>query len=114
MKRATIFLSILLTTILLHSACTDSVLDPNPLSLYAPENVYVDEAGFRSLLTTMRQDLKSEFYNRHHWIFLQNIASDLAVPGNEPDWINLTPSGYAYPVLSMFVGVYENIKNTNV
>lgn len=114
MKRIINIFFISIFCLLLQTSCSDGVLDPNPLSFYAPENVYVDETGYRSLLTTMRQDVKREFYERHHWMFLQYIASDLAVPGNEPDWINLTPSGYTYPILPMFEDVYQHIKNTNV
>lgn len=40
------------------SACGDNFLDIKPLSIYTPENVYVDKAGFEGILINLRKGLR--------------------------------------------------------
>ena len=87
----------LLMTVL--SSCSEEWLDPKPLSFYAPENVYVDEAGFEALLITMSKDIKSEFYAERGPISNEHAMSDLGVPGAQANNVVkdfpqvLTPAG---------------------
>lgn len=114
MKRIINIFLISIPFFLIHTSCQEEWLEPKPLSFFAPENVYVDESGFRSLLTTMRLDLKRECYGNQSYFMLEFASSDLAVPGDQPDWSQLTPSGSSYKYLSMFTDIYGFIKNTNV
>jgi len=91
------------------------LLIPKPLSFFAPENVYVDEAGFESLLVTMRRDLKSETHDNMNYINAEWSYSDMAVAFTQPDYSEqLTPNVSAYyPYLTMFDQAFRNIRNAN-
>ena len=39
---------ILIITLLILNSCSKKWLEPEPLSFFTPENVFVDEAGFES------------------------------------------------------------------
>lgn len=98
------------------NSCTDNWLAPDPLSTLTPENVYVDEDGFESLLVTMRKNLKDEHYGFFSWSTAEYVSSDLAVGGYGPDFSFLTPTGTPerYPVDDMFGDIYEYLKDPNV
>jgi starch-binding outer membrane protein, SusD/RagB family len=96
-------------------SCNKDYLNPDPLSFYAPENVFVNKAGFQSALVTVRRDLKNEFYAERNPIVLDIDASDIAIDKYAPDWNSVTPSSGTYlPILPMFGRIYGYIKNTNV
>lgn len=111
----------LLVTIL--SSCSEEWLEPKPLSFYAPENVYIDEAGFEALMVTMRKDIKSEFYSERGPISNEHAMSDLGVPGAQSnnvvkDFVQvLTPAGdggsHNFPG-KLFNLAYNSIRNANV
>lgn len=102
---------ILATTI----SCSDDFLSPKPLSFFAPENVYVDEAGFESLLVTMRKSLKAEHYGYFCWSTAEFAPSDIAIAGYVPDFsVNTPTSSDRIPYGSMFNEIYRYIKNSNV
>lgn len=86
--------------ILFANSCTDPEwLDTKALSFYAPENVYVNEQGFESLLITMRKDIKSEHYHGRSPIVNEYAMSDIGVPGAQSNRVVkdfpsvLTPAG---------------------
>lgn len=115
MKR--IFNRTLILTLLLlvQLSCKKEWLEPKPLSFFAPENVYVDEAGFRALLVTMRKDLKNENTGAINFLINEYAASDLGVASVQLDFYNLTPNtDRYYKYLGMFNMVYSSIKNANV
>ncbi len=97
-------------------SCNEEWLEPDPLSFYTPENVYVDEEGFESLLVTMRENLKAEYYNLFAWSTAELVTSDLAVGGYGVDFTFLTPNGTPerYPVATMITQIYTFLKNPNV
>ncbi|WP_372933720.1 RagB/SusD family nutrient uptake outer membrane protein [Mariniphaga sediminis] len=96
-------------------SCSEEWLEPKPKSFFSPENVYVDKAGFESLLITMRKDLKREHTGNIHFISAEFAVSDLGSPWSQLDFYNLTPNtSRYYPFLSFFTDVYGFIKNTNV
>ncbi len=60
MKRIKILPLILTIFLLILMSCSDEWLKPDPLSFYAPENVFVDEAGFESGLVRCRKEMNAE------------------------------------------------------
>ncbi len=116
-----IFLGVVIAGI---SSCADSDwLSPRPLSFYAPENVYIDEAGFNALLISMRKDLRSEHYDGRSPIVNEHAVSDVGATLSLPSVVvkdfatRLTPSGDggAHDFLGkLFNLAYNSIKSTNV
>lgn len=115
MKRLLKISPVLFVLLLTQSACDRDWLKPEPLSFFSPENVFVDKAGFESLLITMRKDLKNENTGTMPNLTMEFAASDLASPWSQLDFYNLTPNtDQYYRFLSMFTQIYGTIKNTNV
>lgn len=114
MKRTITLLSTCFVLLFLLS-CKEDWLKPKPLSFFAPENVYVDKAGFESLLITMRKDLKSENTGPINFLINEFAASDLGVASVQLDFYKLTPNtDRYYKYLAMFSSAYASIKNANV
>lgn len=96
-------------------------MEPEPLSFFAPENVYVDRAGFESLLVTMRRTLADAEYTggRGSSLILAQWGETAA---GFPRWMinrdDLGPSGRGatdrYQQVSMSNEVYGYIKDANV
>ena len=108
------YISIVLVLLTLAS-CDNEWLKPEPLSFFSPENVFVDKAGFESLLITMRKDLKNENTGTMPNLVMEFAASDLASPWSQLDFYNLTPNtDQYYRFLAMFTQIYASIKNANV
>ena len=100
---------------LLTTSCSEDFLKPDPLSFFSPENVYVDKAGFESLILSMRKDMKAENYNYMNNISMDYTTSDLGSPWSQLDFYKLTPnSSQYYPFLDMYINTYSAIKNANV
>lgn len=96
-------------------ACSEDFLEPEPLSFFAPENVYVDKAGFESGLVTVRRDLKRDFYSDRSCLQLDHVTSDFGFGIGMFDYTVITPSSGTYmPILPLFERIYGFIKNTNV
>ena len=62
-------------------ACSESWLEPKPLSFYTPENAYVDAAGFYSALTTCERQMRHEFFGDAAPSITEMIQSDICVEG---------------------------------
>ncbi|HUX56464.1 MAG TPA: RagB/SusD family nutrient uptake outer membrane protein [Bacteroidales bacterium] len=114
---------ILTVLILLQISCSEDWLRPEPLSFYAPENVFVNEEGFQSLLVTMRLDVRTDgFYINFSTFENQYCLSDLGVPGpiNKAvikDFITqLTPAGDGNKenFQQLYDIAYKAIKTTNL
>jgi hypothetical protein len=121
MKRILHIYLILAALVLTQSSCNEEWLKPKPMSFFSPENVFVDKAGFESLLITMRKDLKTENTGTlSDGTIMPNLtmdfaASDLASPWSQLDFYNLTPNtDQYYRFLNMFTVIYSSIKNANV
>ncbi len=107
--------TVLLFTGLVLSSCSDSWLEPDPKSFFAPKNVYVNEAGFQAGLVTLRKNLNYDFAGNRNPISAEYSYSDIAVSGFQSDFRQNTPSNSQFlPILSFFTAVYEYIKNANV
>ncbi|HLR32339.1 MAG TPA: RagB/SusD family nutrient uptake outer membrane protein [Fodinibius sp.] len=108
-----IFIVILSTGFVI--SCGDDFLSPDPLSDYTPQNVYIDEEGFETILVRLRQELQRENTGNRHYLSTEFIASDLAVATFQADFTRNTPSNSQFfPFLDMFEEVYELIKDANV
>ncbi len=46
---------------LLMSSCSESWLDPKPLSFYTPENTYVDADGLYAAIVAAERNMRHEF-----------------------------------------------------
>lgn len=75
-KLYTILLSVLLLT-----NCSDSWLNPDPLSFYSPENTLIDKEGMLSTITSCDRLLREEFVGQHTPFLTAMIFSEQAVLG---------------------------------
>lgn len=57
MKFSIYKLWIVIGVMALQSSCSEDLLEPKPLSFFAPENVFDDESGYEASLVTMRKAL---------------------------------------------------------
>lgn len=103
-------------------ACQESWLEPKPLSIFVPENVYVDRAGMESLLLVLRRGLRDEFYGNKSGMCLEIASSDVGhLNGEQPVEIHnfnisLTPTsgGDASIIFAYWQNAYGQIRNANV
>lgn len=116
------FIGSALVIIGLQGCAGSDWLDPQPLSFYAPENVYIDAAGFEALLVTMRKNIKSEHYADRTTMVNEYAMSDLGVPGAQSNTVVkdfprvLTPAGDGNHNFHsrLFNGAYDYIRSANV
>lgn len=86
---------------LILTSCSEEWLEPEPRSFFAPENTFVDKAGFESLLLSSRKQLRHEYYGDNSAISTEYFLSDLAVnagpEANKPHNLELQilPTGVA-------------------
>ena len=96
-------------------SCSEDFLKPEPLSFFAPENIYVDKAGFEALLVNMRKSLTYEGTGNRNLMHHQWNTTEAACALVQLDFTQLTPNSDRY---SNYVGqindMYEYIKNANV
>jgi len=112
MKRLINFVAVALIIPASLVSCSDEFLQPEPLSFFAPENVYMDQAGFESLLATMRKNLLSEHNGQNNFMSHQFHASETGAPLLQMDFYNLTPNTDRYQQFvnqlnSMFIYVKD-------
>lgn len=63
------------------TACSDSWLDPKPLSIYTPENAFVDANGLYAGLIAAERNMRHEYTGEAAAIQTEMIQSDIAVEG---------------------------------
>jgi starch-binding outer membrane protein, SusD/RagB family len=85
-------------TIFMLSSCTDSWLEPKPLSFLSPENTFINQEGMESALVVCRKHLQYEYNTNNDLTWIAEYSlSDLAVAGMAGGMIDLTlemlPSG---------------------
>ncbi len=106
---------IFLALALLQISCSDDFLKPEPLSFYAPENVYVDKEGFEAGLITCKRRIKNELYGGWNNQQLEYAASDYGYGLGLTNWTIITPStGSYHAILPTFSNIYSYIKDANV
>jgi starch-binding outer membrane protein, SusD/RagB family len=119
MKRIKIVPLILTIFLLISMSCSKEWLEPKPLSFYAPENVFVDEAGFESGLVVCKKELNNENHGDtpNNFIAGEFGFSDLAVCPYQLDFRKITPSTgadyFSAPVTGLFITAYGYIKDAN-
>lgn len=70
-----------LTTILLATSCSESWLEPDPLSFYSPGNTLINKEGMLSSITSCDRLLREEFVGQHSPILTAMIFSEQCVLG---------------------------------
>ena len=104
------------------SACGDNFLDIKPLSIYTPENVYVDKEGFEGVLINLRKGLRADFYGQGGGLGAELIASDIAISANkQQDAIHNfdtqvlpTGTGATYDFHEIWDRGFKQVRNANV
>lgn len=69
------------SAMLISVSCKKSFLEPEPLSIYTPENAYVDAAGLRAALVACARNLRNEYYGDGAPWITEQIFSEVAVDG---------------------------------
>ena len=96
-------------------SCSEDFLKPEPLSFFAPENIYVDRAGFEALLVNMRKSLTFEDTGNRDLMHHQWNTTEAAVAFVQLDFTQLAPNSDRYSkYVSQINSMYEFIKNSNI
>ena len=118
MKQIIMFISTLTICSLIMTSCSDEWLKPDPLSFYAPENAFVDEAGFESALITCKKEMNADNHGdrAYHLLATDIMYSDLACSIEQPNFNKNTPSyvGGRSGLHNIFLRAYEYIKDANI
>lgn len=77
-KRALIGASIFAAIL---TSCSDSWLEPEPLSFFSPESAFVDANGLMAGLTAAERNMRHEYFGDGAPILTEMIQSDVAVEG---------------------------------
>ncbi|GAA5221599.1 RagB/SusD family nutrient uptake outer membrane protein [Membranihabitans marinus] len=72
---------IALTFLVTLVSCKKEFLEPKPLSFFAPENAFIDAAGFDAALVACLRNVRHEYYGDGNPMITENIFSDVAVEG---------------------------------
>ena len=65
------------------SSCNKDWLTPKPLSIYSPENTFVDATGFKAALGASAKNIRDEFFGDGAPIITESIFSDISVEGTD-------------------------------
>ncbi|NBR55551.1 MAG: RagB/SusD family nutrient uptake outer membrane protein [Chitinophagia bacterium] len=65
------------------SSCNKDWLTPKPLSIYSPENTFVDATGFKAALGASAKNIRDEFFGDGSPIITESIFSDISVEGTD-------------------------------
>lgn len=103
-------------------SCGDDFLNIKPLSIFTPETIYTDRAGFEGVLVTLRKGLRADFYGNGGGLACELISSDIAISANkQQDAIHNfdtqvlpTGTGNTYDFNEIWVRGYNQIRNANV
>ncbi|WP_339922691.1 RagB/SusD family nutrient uptake outer membrane protein [uncultured Cyclobacterium sp.] len=97
-------------------SCSEDLLEQKPKSFFAPENVFIDAAGYEAGLVTMRKALTEGVTgSRRHYMVGEWSASEGGTPTFQMDWFQTTPFfDRYYTFVPLFTESFEFIKNSNV
>jgi hypothetical protein len=92
------------------------------LSIFTPESIYVDEAGFKGVLVTLRKNLRVDFYGEGGGLASELISSEIAISANkQQDAIHNfdiqvvpTGTGNTYNFHEIWTRGYNQVRNANV
>jgi hypothetical protein len=81
MKRKHILTFLLTIFLLLQFSCSEEFLKPELLSYMAPDNIYVNKAGFESALVSMRKNLTLDSHGAQgtSHMLVETQASDIGI-----------------------------------
>lgn len=92
--------------------CDDEWLDPQPLSINTPENIYVNKKGMESVLLSLRRDLRADFYGNNPMpLTLELISSDIGVAGEQRQDMVINHNLFSTPTQ---VGAWTEYRNWEV
>ena len=74
LKYFSLFAYLLLVVV---SSCNKDWLVPKPLSIYSPENTFVDATGFKAALGASAKNIRDEFFGDGAPIITENLFSDI-------------------------------------
>lgn len=95
-------------------SCSDSFLEPEPLSFFTPENLFVNKAGYNSMLIKMRKDLNREQTGQKNFMAHQWAASEAGIPWLQMDFRALTPNSDMYQQFIIQINdIFQMVKNAN-
>jgi starch-binding outer membrane protein, SusD/RagB family len=77
------FLLIIAFSSMMLMACNKDWLKPKPLSIFSPENTFVDAIGFNAALNGCARNLRDEWYGDGAPIITETIFSEIAVEGTD-------------------------------
>ncbi|MBC8603873.1 RagB/SusD family nutrient uptake outer membrane protein [Parabacteroides acidifaciens] len=103
-------------------SCGDDFLEIKPLSIFTPESVYTDKAGFEGVLVNLRKNLRPDFYGQGGGLACELIASDLAISANKQQdavhnfdtQVIPTGTGSTYDFHEIWTRAYNQVRNANV
>jgi len=102
-------------------SCEEGWFSPKPLSIFAPENVYVDKAGLDAVLLTCRRGLRDEFYGGPSVFTNELMSSECCISGSKGVTathnfrIQVTPNGTGQSdFFKHWDNAYVQIRNANV
>ena len=81
MKKILLSIVFLTALIFIGPRCSEDFLKPEPLSFYAPENTFVNAAGFNAALIACLRNARHEMYGDTPPFISEGIFSDIAVEG---------------------------------
>lgn len=81
MKRYSIISILTVMMVFLTTRCSEDFLEPKPLSIYAPENTFVDADALNSALIACLRNARHEYYGDSPQFISEGIFSDIAVEG---------------------------------
>lgn len=104
----------LLATVTFLVSCSEEFLRPKPESFFTPENLFVNKAGYISMLITMRKDLNREHTGQKNFLAHQWAASEAGVPWLQMDFRALTPNSDMYQQFVVQINdIFQMVKNAN-
>lgn len=103
-------------------SCGEDFLEIKPLSIYTPENIYVDKAGFEGVLVNLRKNLRDDFYGEGGGLASELIASDIAISANKAQaaihnfdtQVIPTGTGATYDFHEIWDRGFKQIRNANI
>ncbi len=120
MKRTYKYILLSVFAFLIFS-CEESWLDPKPLSIFVPENIYIDKAGLDAVLLTNRKNLRNEYYGGPNVFDNELVGTDAFVSGNKSNQathnfpLQVTPTGTGlHDFFDSWNNAYNQIRNANV
>ena len=73
------YIVLALATLPMLNSCSESWLEPKPLSFYSPENTYVNAEGLYAALTACERNMRHEYFGDGAPILTEMFLTDLAV-----------------------------------